>query len=346
MKSIISSLAFVILCSVTILSCKKNDSGTSAPPVAKNVYIAGYEETNAGEGIGRYWKDTNNYSISSVPDYIEIRDIDVSGTDIYTMGEVELNAGGSNTFIWKNGISIYNFPQSVFIPYEMIVAGSDIYLAGSVNSSTAPYLRPAYWKNGVVTTLPQTSDYASATSIHIDGTDIYAAGWDLTANNTQYQAKYWKNGVAQTVTDCPRLHDITTSGADIYVAGYDNSYKPAYWKNGTKVTLPVASGAGGEAMRIKLNGSDVYVCGSEDVSGQPQKAMLWKNGISQPLDGTANAYTVANDMDIDGSTIYLCGVHYANGGQYRAVYWKNGTLTYLNNNPNTNYAEAMAIRVK
>lgn len=339
-------LLLAALISIAFLSCKKNDSGTSAPAVTKKIYVAGYEENNSGEGFGRYWKDTNSYTISSLPDYVEIRDIDVSASDIYTMGEVELEAGGNKTVIWKNGISIYDIPQTTFIPYEMVVIGTDVYLAGSVNGNTAPYLRPAYWKNGVITTLSQTSDYASAISIHIDGNDIYASGWDLTANNTQYQAKYWKNGVAQTIADCPRLHDITTSGSDIYVAGYDFTYKPAYWKNGAKVSLPVASGAGGEAIRIKLNGNDVYVCGSEEITGQPQKAILWKNGIQQPLDGTANAYTVANDMDIDGSNIYLCGAHYGSNNQYRAVYWKNGSIHYLNNNPNTNYAEATAIRVK
>jgi hypothetical protein len=214
---------------------------------------------------------------------------------------------------------------------------ADIYVVGSSN------LGPAYWKNGVISTMP--SDCAVAKAIFVDGTDVYIAGVDI-AN----APKYWKNGVGVSLPmsaghNGGQATSIYVSGTDIYVGGFDvtnGAYAlPRCWKNG--VALPVSLSTGnisaglpvvlGVVYGVFVSGSDVYLSGSQAPSSGNQVATYWKNGTPVALtDGSTVAE--ATGITLVGTDAYISG--YIQGTGQR-VYWKNATAVPLNT-PNNTYS--------
>ena len=148
--------------------------------------------------------------------------------------------------------------------------------------------------------------------------------------------------LALAVTGC------STGGTDdavptvtVYTAGryqVGSTYKFCYWKNGTRVDLPLAE-EGSYALAIAFSGSDVYVAGSYG-SSPSTKACYWKNGTRVDLPGSQNntAYAIA----LSGSDVYISGQY----NNYKACYWKNGTiiidLSYTTGSSNSN-ATAIAL---
>jgi hypothetical protein len=203
-----------------------------------DVYVAGYEETGAGQ-TAKIWKNGVGTNLITAQPYSMATGVSVSGTDIYVCG---YNTNGKATY-WKNGTPTYlnigtnvnglfvngtdvnlvgtasggswlwhnaitsNFPgNNVF--YSVFVSGADTYIAGNLNSF------PAIWKNGTSTTLPYVSG-GEACSVFVIGSNVYAAGWEYNAGNSI--ARYWKNSVA---TDLPKPAGATGSAYaySIYIA--------------------------------------------------------------------------------------------------------------------------------
>jgi hypothetical protein len=323
-------VSIVILSAVVFTACKKKKEDVITPPVAaKKVYVAGYEENSSGTYVGRYWVDTSASIVSVANADVEIMDIEVVGSDRYIYGEVSPNSGPTKYTIWKNGTVLYEIPyNSAFVPTRMAVSGTDIYLCGNSETTTSPTTRPAIWKNGTVTVLSQGYNFAYLSCIYLQGSNVYTAGIEYSSTNAYFS--YWANGTRQSYSGERGIKAITASGTDVYISSSDENNKPAYWKNGTKVVLPVGATSNGVCYDVKVIGADVYACGIEYVSGLSQ-ATYWKNGIKTTLAAINSSYSAdAYCLEVDGNDVYVGGAAERNAnGDYSAVVWKNGVLTNL-----------------
>ena len=107
-------------------------------------------------------------------------------------------------------------------------------------------------------------------------------------------------------------------GNDVYITGMNasESYRAAYWKNGTIVTLENTLDS--RAYDIKVKDGDVYAAGFVE-----NKAVYWKNGVRTELSN--GGQDRASKMEFIGNDLYISGcVAPQVGGRYRVVYWKNG----------------------
>lgn len=153
--------------------------------------------------------------------------------------------------------------------------------------------------------------------------DVYVSGNSLTVNNHSI-ATYWKNGtptkLGDTTLGFSRATSIVSDGINVYAAGvlfYNSVSIPTYWKNGAETRLSNGS-LTASVSGIALNGSDIYVAGSD--SGT---AVYWKNGVKVKL--TYNAqYSTANAIAIKGTDIYVGGSYIQPNGYSKAIYWENG----------------------
>ena len=262
---------------------------------------------------------------------------------------------------------------------DVYVAGTRDYFS---DSSTVPYSGnnatyplngqlATVWKNGVPVALPgfgyvgiaDTPNFANrtrqdyVTGISVSGTDVYVSGgttWDVVSH-----AAYWKNGEmvnlgnnlvytnpSNNTSGWPQTTSIFTTGSDVYVTGTQTTTYGTtvaiYWKNGTPVFLSTDSIGGSAAFAGAVNGTDVYVAGSQNINNY-SRAMVWKNGIGVPLTGGDTA-SVAYAMVVHNNDVYVAGYTWLLFGQPEATYWKNGVETRLSNGPNGAIAYAISVQ--
>ena len=191
-----------------------------------NVYCVGYlfGPLNSGIVHGVYWKNGIATILSPFTNAVA-QSILVTPTQIYISGQVFAN-GWDTAVVWKNEVQTYfgepgNLYAMTLSPADTIFAGNfgsgaaywthnrfkqydnafatsvaakgnDIYIGGGTVSSSA-LSQAAYWKNDVITLLPNTYKNSTVYGIAIAGDDVYAVG------NVQDDSKtypvYWKNGV-------------------------------------------------------------------------------------------------------------------------------------------------------
>ncbi len=203
------------------------------------------------------------------------------------------------------------------------VKTEDVYVAGSVDTTIffGTLKVPAYWKNGVRTTL-MTNTAGSVTAIAVNGNTVYSVGY---ITSTPGQVLLWKNkttpikvtldGEAEAYATSIALSDI----GDIYVAGYQNdgigsSAVAKFWKvpaNGNSSTsLPLSKGSYKSndtyANGIAIVGYDIYTTGIV-YNGSKNIAVIWRNGGSYiPLtNGTFNAF--GEGIATSGNNVYISG---------------------------------------
>jgi len=241
------------------------------------VYTCGY----ATGSSGAYWKDGVPTYLSDPADPLQssgANALAVSGGDVYVAGYAWKSGPDSPYGLtvptyWKNGVPVTIGGGSRELTC-VAASGGDVYVGGSINAGV---LVAAYWKNGIPNLLPSGSGAAAVLGLTLAGADVYATGYVYAGGHTV--PVYWKNGVAVTLPDLGYGGQgiaIRVSGGDVYVAGaqYQNN-GPAlavYWKNGA-----VTSVGPGTVTGLALQGSDVYMCGSNG------NAMLWKNGGATAL---------------------------------------------------------------
>ncbi|HCW09073.1 MAG TPA: hypothetical protein DGG95_17080 [Cytophagales bacterium] len=115
-------------------------------------YVAGttYNEQSATATL---WK--NDSIITHLPNNNFInsaaRAIAISGTDVYIVGSLTNDFSSYTGVYWKNGNLIELTGEGSNSPNSVIVNGSEIYVAGTVNASTS---YGVYWRNNVPVTLP------------------------------------------------------------------------------------------------------------------------------------------------------------------------------------------------
>ena len=199
------------------------------------------------------------------------------------------------------------------------------------NTSTTPPVYVAgidamtlvYWKDGKENFLaPAPQGYAgNSTGITVAGGSVYVSGY------LGDSAMVWKDGVGTRLSDLSLgsavATAITSSGTDVYVAGYQvrlYGYDILYWKNGVKTV--VANNANFvTGVSIAVSGGDVYVAASIG----NDTAAWYKNGARNTA-GSGNCY--ATGIAVSGGDVYVSGVD-----KGIPVYWKNGSespLAYTN----------------
>jgi hypothetical protein len=276
---------------------------TAVSNLAEGTYLFELKVTDAG---GLFSLDTVQVTVNNAN----------MAVDIYVAGE----ENGVAKY-WKNGVPVTLPGSTPSVARSIVVAGTDVYVAGVEGNFVNNTSRAKYWKNGQEIFLTGATG-AVANSIIVVGSDVYVAGYE---NDV---AKYWKNGQAVslgngqnfTMASC-----IFVVGPDVYVTGMElipNAPSRAlYWKNGQ----PVLLSGGFYASSITVTGSDVYVAGYQPVSGLATESKYWKNG--QPVSLTNGLdYSNAASITLAGSDVYIAGYD----GRV-AKYWKNGQSVSLSN---------------
>jgi hypothetical protein len=259
-------------------------------------------------------------------------------THVYIGGMEQNTPGGYyQPIYWKDGV-IHNLAGGLKNSYIFTAAvnDTDFYIGGSITGSDNDS-KAAYWKNGVLTTLPTaTNNASSANQIIINKGDVYAVGavQYFVGNNV---ATYWKNGTAISMNDQSQWSEassIAVSGNDVYVGG--DYYKDAtksntiacYWKNGVLNSFDTPDSVVAVVSGIAISGSDVYECGYVHSSTKYTIASYWKNGVRTDVsDGTTNINITC--IAALGSDVYMGGNIIAANGNQIACYWKNGAVVKL-----------------
>jgi hypothetical protein len=186
------------------------DSGSSANAIlvaGNDVYVAGTRGYNAV-----YWKNGNIVSLTSysVPtQHVRVNGISVLNGDVYVVGYVNY-AGSPFPYLnyWANGAATdLNTGYDLSSPnnnYGQVCAvcasGTDLYIAGMVETTNQMVNNAVYWKNGVEAVLTGSTANTFACSICINGNDVYVAGYEYNAGQPK-SSVYWKNGVEVKLTD-------------------------------------------------------------------------------------------------------------------------------------------------
>jgi hypothetical protein len=161
-----------------------------------------------------------------------------------------------------------------------------------------------YWKNGVLTTLSDGTDYVEANGIAVSGTNVY-----ITARVDEfgYESVYYHNGVAHSLGFGKANGVVTAANGDFYIPNAQEG-NPSYWLNGgpTLVTLP--RGSSNSIVRaMAVQGTNVFAVGQDWVANT-EKALSWKNGVAQPIfqqfntSAKAVAVTSTGQAIISGTT--------------------------------------------
>ena len=259
---------------------------------ARCIFVSGSDVYTGGVAttyLPRYWKNGVGVSPPVTAGHNEgaIASIVVSGTDVYSSGEDDVNSAYSIPECWKNAAFdplTYQYGGTV---YNVFVSGSDVYAAGSQwNAPTGGTDVATYWKNGTPVYLTDGTQQSFAYGIFVVGSDVYVAGAEGVV------PKVWKNGVA-TILPVPvagyaaQARSIYVTGPDVYVAGvYRDLAK--YWKNGVMydLTTTVQNGSTYEsAMQITGLGGDIYIVGNDASNG----VGYWKNGVFMKISSCKQA---------------------------------------------------------
>jgi hypothetical protein len=235
------------------------------------------------------WKNGVAQTLSS--DNSQARDVFISGTDVYVVGQAyNGETYVNNAVVWKNGV-LETVSTDNSQGWGVYVSGSDVYVAGLAldanwkNSATL-------WKNGVAQTLATGGNSIYAYDVCVSGSDVYVAGC-TSYSGGEYDGDnrpaLWKNGELQTLEEIDEADDWVSSGyaravavsdGNVYVAGrqmyYNTMFKKATaWTNGTAQML---SNNISDAYSVCIHRGNVYVAGDAQNSAGVNVATLWKNG--------------------------------------------------------------------
>jgi hypothetical protein len=256
--------------------------------LGSDIYVVGDSTSITGPlGFALLWK---NGVESQLEGGLQANGITINGSDIYIVGQ---NALGSPCY-WKNGVQT-TLSQYSGIGQCIAFNGSDMYVAGVAGNPAISRQVAAYWKNGSVAYLSDSS-YSAATSLAIVGNDLYVGGYVL-GNNGLSSGCYWENGQFIPLTSPTPGYSVGqilgtgTDGTNIYMAGSlasstTDTVDAGYWKNGSPVVLPSPTVWQAGASGLMVNNEDVYITGGISVlNGNQisQYAAYWKNGTAIQL---------------------------------------------------------------
>lgn len=254
---------------------KSNSNATSITVVDNNVYVAGFDFTNAdnksGSSTAKYWK--NGVAISLSKNISAAKSIAVVGPDVYIAGSLNeiLSSTSSSTItkavVWKESKGVITVNYLPYFPKktpdffvnqkrdseanDIIVIGSDIYVAGRIFESTqkspttvSTKWNAKLWKNDLLIDLTDGTLYSSdALGVTVAGSDVYVAGFEINTSiisNPLLIGKIWKNnGKAITLTNITKSGKILATkvvNGDWFAVGNEESSKvfvSTVWRNET-----------------------------------------------------------------------------------------------------------------
>jgi hypothetical protein len=165
------------------------------------------------------------------------------------------------------------------------------------------------WKNGVITYLVDFTKKSESLRMYSTGTDVFVMGTEAGV------LKYWKNGIAHNLPtqiinngydNFSLFNDFLINDTDeyvvVYLTGENESQKlhyAAYWKNGVLNKLPTSK-TYSEAKAIAINGTDVYLIGTQWEKNSKIDVIYWKNGIRIELESPNE-----DNLSSTGKTIYI-----------------------------------------
>ncbi len=265
----------------------------------------------------------------------------IPAINVYACGtEKSTNGLSDKAKYWKNGVETTLNASNSAEAYDIVVSGTDVYIAGSETSGPTTS-NAKYWKNGVGTVLPGAADNGEAKKIVVNGNDVHVIGNQFGITDFP---RYWKNGVAVSLTYTGSLvsaNGLFVNGTDVYISGYEEQtsgiIRALYWKNGVRNYLTSASSTSSEeATDIFVVGADVYACGTEYLPNGTTKAKIWKNGIVTYITTGAGVNSAAFSIKVVGTDVYVGGYDEL-GGLLLAKYWKNNTSATVGVLPNESF---------
>jgi uncharacterized membrane protein len=279
-----------------------NNPGDQNPsdggPNNATVYVSDYNN-----GIAFYWENETE------------KDLPIAGSEGYTTG---ITVQGGNVYISGGFISVDYLPIG------------------------------CYWKDGTRIDLGVSGGTEGyTTGISVQGGNVYVSGSYIYDDGGRiYGACYWKDGTRVDLPIPDGTQSIATGisvqGDNVYVSGIygssffsykdggDKTYSygvACYWKDGTRVDLPIPDGTQSIATGISVQGDNVYVAGvyryssSNSVEGT---ACYWKDGTRIDLGVSGGTQGITTGITVQGGDVYISG-NYGNS----ACYWKNETRTDL-----------------
>lgn len=239
------------------------------------------------------------------------------GSGVYVTGD-----DGVDPILW-NGGHAHKLVTNGGFGAQVLLAGSDVYVAGFSNEGTQPVINFAgpsgqftYWKNGAETIVtPMELLTVQSIAMTVNGTDIYFSDGQVYENGSVIPVQ----GVTAEGAVCSAM----TVGGNVYFAGRDSAGNGAYWKNGVlhEIALTQPLGGGILISCLYVSDTDVYVGGTDVQSN----AAIWKNGVKTILQSSDGQplYNVRS-IFVQGQDVY-----WISNGPDDPAYWKNGVVVKL-----------------
>jgi len=323
---------FILFCTTFALSsCKKSANVPPNLTQKPDVYVVGYDHTNAV-----YWKNgkeiilTKSYSggtfFSAIATAITIS----NNNDVYIVGQGTHENSTTSALLWKNGVldtlQSLNEYDGVHYPvtstaWSVAISGSDIYVGGQQHGTVSLNHGAIIWKNGIPVGYGAGNENIS--SIVFTNGHLYSTGPN--GGQTNNFPNYYMDG---TIKDLPSNNyaltwDMGITENDVYVVGQDNN-APVYWKNGLEDTLHLIYPFG-EANSIAVSGGDVYIGGNQHYA--ITAGAIWKNGKLIFLPSPAFK-GVWRKIAVNGPDVYDVGytdtLTTSSQETSVALFWKNG----------------------
>jgi len=292
-----------------------------------SIYVAGNEFNSSGSNVAKYWKNGSGIILDDGTN-THLTSIAVSDSDVCVAGTLYTDIVRGR--FWMNNVPGSLTTTSGSAAYDILIDGSDMYVAGSEAYGSTDIAK--YWKNGTPVSLtdPSLTNGACAYSLFKNGEDFYVAGLVVGTTGLNPVATYWKNDNPVYLTDrtrSSRAQDIYVSGNDVYVCGYERNSSgfnvAKYWKNGTPVDLSDGQSRAW-AYSITVSGTDVYIVGNDGYG-----ARCWKNGVAVQVECNP-ALTTFNSVFIAGNDVFIAGSEQPDElSPAHAYYWRNGARVSL-----------------
>jgi hypothetical protein len=331
-------------------------STASTSGITMTTATSGGDVTNDGGAAvtarGVCWSTTANPTVA-----LSTKTTDGTGTGVFTSAITGLTAnttyhvrayatnsvgtsyGGDSTFITASAPTIPVITTTAISAITNTTASS----GGTISSDggSPVTVRGVCWS----TTANPTTALSTKTT---DGTGIgtfSSAITSLTANTTYHVRAYATNSIGTAYGNDLSFTTTGSSTPDVYVAGYtvnsSGNTVAMLWKNGIATAL--TNGVNdGEARKVFVSGTDVYVVGRESI-GSVIESRVWKNGALYNF-GACGSNAFAIDIFVSGTDVYVAGGENCSASpNYKLTVWKNGVATNITNGTTSTQAHSLFV---